>query len=304
MAKGAFRMTERDLDLILLEELCSDTGFAGWIANHIGLPKAVLVSAEHSVTAKANARWGETDVLAHFQTGAERIAVLIEDKIAAQFADRQAVRYHERARELVASGLSDRTVVVLCAPQAYLADVPRDDPWDRMISLEDLAGWFETHRDFRGEWRARALRACLLRLARTRSAGSDDIRRFSAALKAYLVDLDEGFDHNVTGDPWGFILKSTETPACVQLAWKNNKGRVDLSFWDRHFGKAALVTPPDGISILRGDGIKVKTDIFGIDVPTADVTLPFESQTDVVREVMNAARALLPIVPEVLAAQR
>lgn len=295
-----FKMTERDLDLMLLEELCSDTEFAIWFASQIGIAGAKFNTAEHSVSAKANAKWGETDVLAFFTTGMETTAVLIEDKIAAQFADRQAERYQERAREMIASGVADKSVVVLCAPHSYLSGVPKDDPWDKKLSLEYLAEWFSAYNNFRGGWRSDALRACLARLSRNSSAGSEEVRRFSQSFKRYLNAQNEGLDHTVTGDKWGFIIKTSKTPAYVQLAWKNGKGRVDLTFWGSHIGKAAQITPPEGIKVTIGDGIRLKSDIFGVEVPVADLTAPVEDQPDVTREVMAAIRTLLPIVPMVL----
>ena len=51
-----FRMQERDLDLLILEELHSDTGFPDWIADKLGLAGFKFLHAEHSVTAKAEAK--------------------------------------------------------------------------------------------------------------------------------------------------------------------------------------------------------------------------------------------------------
>lgn len=293
-------MTERDLDLILLEELSADTGFLSWFGEQNGLQDCGLISCEHSVSAKAGAKWGETDVLAIVRSGSERIAVLIEDKIAAQFTDRQAERYQERAAELVKAGQADRSMTVLCAPQSYLAGVPRNDPWDRTISIESLLDWYDQAQGFRAEWRAAALRGCLARLSRSSSAGSETIQRFSEELHGYLVSLDEGFEHTLTGDNWGFIIKSDRTPAHVQLAWKNTRGRVDLSFSSYNLGKAKHITAPDGVDYQDAKDAGRKTDTFSIDVPVADVTLSLDQQIDVVSEVMDAARNLLPLVPKVL----
>lgn len=123
-----YRMTERDLDLVLLEELSVNTSFLSWFGGRIGLQDCIMVSSEHSVSAKAGAKWGKTDVLAIIRSGAEQVAVLVEDKIAAQFTDRQAERYQERAAEMVKNGEADRSLTMLCAPQTYLDGVPAEDP--------------------------------------------------------------------------------------------------------------------------------------------------------------------------------
>ncbi len=49
--KAPYRLTERDLDLILLEELSGDTGFLAWFADRIGLGECALLAAAHSASA-------------------------------------------------------------------------------------------------------------------------------------------------------------------------------------------------------------------------------------------------------------
>ncbi|MEQ8651811.1 MAG: hypothetical protein RIC87_05050 [Kiloniellales bacterium] len=300
MTETPYRLTERDLDLILLEELSSDTGFLAWFSTHLRLGDCTFVSAEHSAIAKSGAKWGETDVLAFLASDDVITVVLIEDKIAAQFTDRQAARYQERAADLVASGAADRSLTVLCAPQSYLAGVPADDPWDRRIAIETVVGWFESVPGFRASWRSRALRGCLARLLASRSAGSETVRKFSSELREYLISLNEGFDHLVTGDNWGFIIRSDRTPAHVQIAWKNNCGHVDLTFSGPNVGKASAATAPEGVNFNVADGINLKSDVFSVDVTVSDVTISLQNQMDIVSEVMDAIRKLLPLVPKVL----
>ena len=300
MTEAPYRLTERDLDLILLEELSGDMVFLARFVEHLGLDKCTLLAAEHSVSAKAGAKWGETDVLAFVESDGIKIAVLIEDKIAAEFTDRQAERYQERAADLVAKGAADKSLTVLCAPESYLAGVPEDDPWDRRISLETVLGWFDSVPGFRASWRARAIRACLARVATSRSAGSEKVTRFSRELRDYLVSLEEGFDHKPTHDQWGFIIRSDRTPSHVEIAWKNKQGRVDLTFSGYNVGKASDVAVPEGVRFSAADGTRQKSDIFKVDVPVADVTMPLHEQMDIVSEVMVAIRMLLPLVDVVL----
>ncbi|MCY3995870.1 MAG: hypothetical protein OXF07_07005 [Rhodobacter sp.] len=299
MKKAPYRLTERDLDLILLEELSGDTGFLAWFADRIGLGKCALLAAEHSVSAKAGAKWGETDVLAFVESDGYRIAVLIEDKITAEFADRQAARYQERAADLVKSGDADRSLTVLCAPLNYLRGVPEDDPWDQRISLEAVLGWFESVPGFRADWRAGALRARLESLSASHSANREKITRFSSELRDYLISLGEGFDHKVTEDRGGFIIRSDRTPAHVEVAWKNNQGRVDLTFSGYRVDevdKASDFAVPEGVTFSAADGKRQKSHIFKVEVSSADVTRPLQEQKDIVGEVIAAIRMLLPLV--------
>lgn len=233
-----FRMQERDLDLFILEELHSNSGFDTWLAECIGLGGFKCREAEHSVSAKTNAKWGETDVLAIFSNGMEQVAVLIEDKIAADFTESQARRYHERASELVSCGRAQRYLTVLVAPLVYLARVPKEDPWDRTLKIEELRDWFAIHSTAHANWRKSALAECLVRVAKSKSVGDADVRRFSEAFASFLQKHAPPFNHKITGDKWGFIIYTPYHPKNVQLAWKNGKSRVDLTFSGPHVGKA------------------------------------------------------------------
>lgn len=298
----AFRMQERDLDLFILEELCSDSKFDGWFAEQLGLKDFRCQRAEHSVSTKSNAKWGETDVLALFSNNVENVAVLIEDKIAADFTDRQAMRYHERATDLIRSGKAQRYLTVLVAPSVYLAGVPKDDPWDKILKMEELRDWFARFSTAHANWRASALSECLARVGNSRTVGDADVRRFSEALASFLQEQTNGqFSHKITGDRWGFIINAPDIPTHVQLAWKNGQSRVDLTFSGPQVGKARHIQAASGIGRRLADGVSLKSDIFGIEVPMVDMTADFKGQIDVIAEVIAALRQLLLLVPEVLA---
>ncbi|MCY4311222.1 MAG: PD-(D/E)XK nuclease family protein [Rhodospirillaceae bacterium] len=296
MAEAPYKLTERDLDLILLEELSSDTGFLAWFVKHLGLVNCTFLDARHFVWKRTGKKWRETDVQVFVESGGSKIAILIEDKIAAQFTDRQAERYKESAEELVKEGDAYKSFIVLCAPESYLAKVPEDDPWDLRISLETVLEWFESVSGFRASWRAKALRSCLECLSASQSAGSEEIRRFSSELRDYLISLGDEFDHNETGDNWGFIINSPRTPTNVEIAWKNNQACVDLTFYRDHVGKASADDAPPDVTFMAANEKREKSDIFRVKVPAVDVTRPLEEQMDIVSEVMDAVHKLLPLV--------
>lgn len=298
---AAFRMQERDLDLFILEELSSDSGFDGWFGEQIGLNGFRCKEAEHSVSAKLNAKWGETDVLALFSNDIENVAVLIEDKIAAEFTELQADRYHERGADLVNRGKAQRYLTVLVAPSIYLAGVPKHDPWNSTVTLEQLRDWFASENAAHANWRRSALTECLMRVAKSRSIGDAEVRRFSESFAAFLhQEANRPFSHKVNGDKWGFIIKSPEIPSNVLLTWKNGRGRVDLTFSGPHVGKARQVAVPLGVSLRLADGNTLRSDIFAIEVPMADMSADFEDQLDIVADVMSAARRLVPLISQTL----
>ncbi len=297
VAEAPYKLKERDLDLILLEELSSDTGFLAWFVKHLDLVNCTFLDAKHSVWEITGKKWRETDVQVFVESSGRTIAILIEDKIAAQFTCRQAERYKESAEKLIKKGSADKSFIVLCAPKSYLDGVPEDDPWNLRISLETVLEWFEKRRpDFRASWRAKAIRSCLEHLSASQSAGPKEIRRFSSELRDYLDSLGEGFYHKVTGDKSSFSIKFDRPGRHVLIEWKNNQACVDLTFSGPNVGKASADDAPPGVTFMPSGEKGRKSDIFSVKVPNADLTMPLEEQMDIVSEVMDAIRKLLPLV--------
>lgn len=296
-----FHIQERDLDLIILEELHSDSGFASWLANKLGLVGYKFSDARHSVSAKAEAKWGETDVLVFFSNGTDRAAVLIEDKIGARFTERQAVRYHERANDVVRAGHADRYLTLLIAPQAYLDGVPRDDPWHFRISIDEIARWFRAIDNHHSVWRANALEESVARVRRSSVATNGEVMRFSADFSEFLKRNHPEFWHDpiTTDNSWGLTIKFRKRPKNIQIAWKINQSMVDLEFMGNQVGK--LSRYPEQVGLIRrfaSDG-EVKTDSLRAPVATVSWTEPVADQTIEVGEAIEAFQRLRPLAIEI-----
>ena len=295
-----FRMQERDLDLFLLEELHSDTGFSDWLAEQLGLEGFTFARATHSVSAKANAKWGETDVLAFFLKSKERIAVLIEDKISASFTERQAQRYHERAKEYVRNGEADRYLTVLIAPQSYLAGVPKDDPWQKMLSVEALRDWFAGHDDTHSRWRKEALNDCLSRIRASLSAKQEDIVRFGEEFSTYLKQHHSPtLSHKPGKDSAGPIIHYPKATKKRMIWWKVQTSQMTAQLADDMVGLIAHLELPEGIGRELAEDFKRKSDYLVIDVPPVDFSIPPEEQKDVVEAALAAAYRLIAFLPEI-----
>lgn len=293
-----FRMQERDLDLFILEELHSGTGFAEWLASRVGLEGYEFETAEHSVSAKHDAKWGETDVLAFFRRGSERMAVLIEDKIAASFQDRQAERYHERARQIVSKGEASAYRTILIAPGSYLAGVPRDEYWQHRIPIDDIAHWFSQIDNSHARWRHNVLSSCLRRAQKNTCANNETRAQFSRDFSSFLSRNHSDFSHSANrGDNWGLTIDFKDRPKYVTLAWKLNQNLVDITFERHHKGKVDGY--PEQIGLLRHS--TSKSDLLRMQVGSAVWTEPISEQTDVLDEVVAACQRLRPIAIEVAA---
>lgn len=112
------RKYERDIDLLLAEELMVDETFAYWFAVTVGLAD---VAGLVDVWVSKSDNLGESDLIALYDcTDGSRTALMVEDKVDAPMQPDQAGRYRLRGQREVAAGLCSRYRVVLCAPSAYL----------------------------------------------------------------------------------------------------------------------------------------------------------------------------------------
>ena len=124
---------ERDIDLILVEELRCSTRFRDWFLafaldalGHTDRSDLTSVSVQHSLGrgTKAEGQAGETDIHLELTLGERRIVVLVENKIDALFTDRQPERYREESERLVHKGHCDEALTILVCPKRYREEHP------------------------------------------------------------------------------------------------------------------------------------------------------------------------------------
>jgi hypothetical protein len=132
-------VNERDIDLLLVEELMSSPNFLSWFLNQIGLDSnGGLSHINHSV----NTTNGESDVEVDVHYGDELVRVLIENKIDAPLQPRQAERYSDRAAHYIKERMCSRSLTVLVAPSDYYGNNIETAGFDRRLSYESIVQWF------------------------------------------------------------------------------------------------------------------------------------------------------------------
>jgi hypothetical protein len=109
-------VTERDIDLLLMEEFHVSEDFVAWFCGEVGLTGVSPAGAWHSLSDTD----GESDRLLRVLKDGRRIRVLIENKVSAPEQDRQAECYHLRGIKCREQGKLDDYLTVMCAPQRYL----------------------------------------------------------------------------------------------------------------------------------------------------------------------------------------
>lgn len=132
---------ERDIDLLILEEVIASSDFLSWILDRVGIdPFCDLVDARRSVKT-AN---GESDLelVVHGTNGTAKI--MIENKVDAAFQPNQPKRYMERAAGYKSSAKYSKVVAVIMAPKIYFRDLDENYEFDAKVMYEDIVLWFES----------------------------------------------------------------------------------------------------------------------------------------------------------------
>ncbi|RVT84086.1 hypothetical protein DXV76_10320 [Rhodobacteraceae bacterium CCMM004] len=146
---------EVEIDRLLAEEFACDPGFAARFCAAAGLDLPGF--AVETVTPEPSLGGaGYGDLMVAGRAGGRDVVLLIEDKISAAPATRQAARYAAHAARLRAGGA--RVSTVLVAPAGYGGERAR---YDAAVDLETVAGLIHADNPARQAWRrgivARAL---------------------------------------------------------------------------------------------------------------------------------------------------
>ncbi|MBU1309269.1 MAG: PD-(D/E)XK nuclease superfamily protein [Gammaproteobacteria bacterium] len=145
-------LTERDVDLLLLEELLVSESFANWFVSEVTRQSSPIriIGAWHSVS---DALLGESDLIVKFEAAAGLTeAILIENKIDAAAQIEQGYRYKMRGEKGIANGEWVKFTTCLFAPQSYIDR--NAEPYDVEISYEQVVAFFQTQADVRSRYRA------------------------------------------------------------------------------------------------------------------------------------------------------
>lgn len=139
-------IAERDIDLLLVEELTVNPEFGDWFTSRL-YGRAVLkeaVGTWHSVTDSA---LGESDLLFLFRNEDDgRVAVLIENKIDAVAQLQQAARYRMRGEKGIQAQDWDAFLTCVVAPKQYLSLGNQTEGYDSQVTYEEILSFFVSRR--------------------------------------------------------------------------------------------------------------------------------------------------------------
>lgn len=152
---------ERDVDLILLEELSTDNSFCEWFINELNLPKLTFVNGAWKSISSFGL--GETDVLFSYNSAGKKIFILIENKLEALFQNEQHSRYLKRAGEYLDRKDCDEAFCILIAPELYCKN---QSDFENYLSYEVIAKRFEFTGSKRNVFKSKLLHIAIEKLRR------------------------------------------------------------------------------------------------------------------------------------------
>lgn len=165
---------ERDIDLILLEELATDKDFCRWFVERLELPP--LTETDGAWRSISDFGVGETDVFFSYFSGNRKIFVLIENKLDADFQEEQFNRYLQRAAEYKNRGKCSEGYVVLIAPNRYCAN---QNDFESYVTYEQISQRLESTGSQRGIFRSQLLKIAIEKMRRGyQPVNSEPVQKF------------------------------------------------------------------------------------------------------------------------------
>lgn len=269
------RKYERDIDLLLAEEITVSIAFAEWFK---GKTRFADISAEFAdVLVSMSDNIGESDLIVTYasQDGIQ-LAVLVEDKIDAPLQPDQASRYRLRAERDVTHGKYRDYTTILCAPEFYLAGSLKAKEFDATVSFEEIADFLLTDADTpRSRYRALFLREASSRRVNNWERIVDDATEafWSAAYEMAVAEFPilEMKPLKVTKDSTWINFRPHDMPTMphrIYVSVKGDRGHMDLTFSDAQLhifvDKVAHLLDPDMTLHQTGksSAIRLRTECF------------------------------------------
>lgn len=289
---------ERDFDRLFIEELAFREGFFDAFARRIGFKSRPIKAIKHSVYENFGGdAWGETDILVEFMDGA---ALLIENKLSADFQPDQAERYQARAEHHAKGGAEVKTILI--APLVYLNAANKMD-WDMTCSYAEIAECIGAP-DTRSKWRQSLFLEAGNRAARVQTLAASSKARKSASAELFAFKT-AWFELATESIEW---TANPQRGATDEFLYAPKFNPLGLRIWHHPFSGYLSVQNLEKLATLEiakfrealPEGFRIKThpNSTYLDAPTPaiDMTAKFHEELENVEEGMAIARQALDLV--------
>lgn len=143
---------ERDIDLLIIEELNVSLDFCKWFISKLGLKQPTSkIKAFRSIS---DFGLGETDILISYSVETKKSFILVENKIDASFQDSQYKRYVERGENYIIDKECDECHIVLIAPKSYCEN---QSNFSSYVDYESIKKYFTDKNEIRANYKSEIL---------------------------------------------------------------------------------------------------------------------------------------------------
>ena len=153
---------ERDIDLLLLEELNTEISFCKALVKNLGLEEILTINGAWRSMSNEE---GETDILFSYNSSIGKIFLLLENKLNAVFQPNQFERYNNRAKRYINRGHCDFAYPVLIAPEKFCKAQSKF----KYITYEDIQLILERQNTVRSKFKKELLEIAIFKHRRGRT---------------------------------------------------------------------------------------------------------------------------------------
>ena len=277
-------VTERDMDLLFLEEFVCSRSFLQIFTDMVGIKDAKVLSIHSS---KTDVSLGESDMTVIVEENGEKIGLLIENKIDAHAMPEQCERYKLRGQKGVKEGDFVRFFLFITAPKLYLGQNAEAQKYPNKVEYETILSYFEKLNDERSPFKIQQIKQAIEKQKKgyqveVDHAVTDFWGRYSALQKASFPDLQLLYNGEFKGARATWPRYNTAVDG-LYMYHKTEVGYIDLTFEncaDKVVKIEELLT--EAVGDYRNDGFTVhitkKSAAIRLNVPALDFHKSFDEQ--------------------------
>ncbi len=244
-------VSERDMDLLFLEEFACSRPFLQMFLSKIGIQDAELIELEQS---KIDVEFGESDMTVIIEHRGQRIALLVEDKIDAIAMPNQYDRYVRRGKRGIQNGDYTTFYVFIISPKKYLSENSEAKKYPYQVTYEECLSYFENLGDHRASFKIQQIKSAIHKQKTgyqviENEAATAFWERYTTYQKAHYPQLclTNSAGQKGAGMKWAYYAVP---PNGVHLIHKTEKGFVDLEFAG---AGAAIDLLQEQLAMILGD---------------------------------------------------
>lgn len=300
-------VSERDVDLLLLEEFAISSDFLRLFTAKIStvdLTSAVVISVEQS---KTDPKLGESDMTIVIEKNGTRYGLLIEDKIDALAMPQQAARYFKRGEKDKKNGEYHDFFVFIVAPQGYLEINQEAQHYPYHVNYEDCLKYFKAKSDPRSLFKSQQLEQAINKQrqgyqAIIDAAATDFWQEYADYQAAHFDDLEliNSSKGRPSGSTW---ITFRANHSKIHIVHKTEKGVIDAEFAGMANKEKELnVLCQNVLGNLFESRIEVctigKSAAIRIRVAEINVNKPFEEQKEKADMALREVRRIRKILDD------